>query len=69
MPAAERSASLTPELQEELEARMLKASKDNRISCSMALALAKSLGISAADVGKTANRLNIRISKCQLGCF
>ena len=48
---------------------MLKASKDNRISCSMALALARSLGISTADVGKTANRLNIRISKCQLGCF
>lgn len=60
---------LTPEQLEQLEKRLLKASKENRILCSSALAIAKTLGISPNEVGKYANKLNIKISKCQLGCF
>jgi hypothetical protein len=60
---------LTPEQQGELEQRLHKASRENRIHCSSALAIAKSFGITAAEVGKTANKLKIKISKCQLGCF
>ena len=67
MPETEKS--LTPDQQEELEQLLHKASRENRIHCSSALAIAKSLGIPAAEVGKSANRLKIRISKCQLGCF
>jgi LAO/AO transport system kinase len=69
MPETEKTTALTPEQQGELEQRLHKASRENRIHCSSALAIAKSLGIPAAEVGKTANKLNIRISKCQLGCF
>ena len=61
--------AITPEQQGELEHRLHKASRENRINCSSALAIAKSLGIQAAEVGETANRLKIKISKCQLGCF
>ena len=60
---------LTAEQQAEVVNRIHKASKENRIHCSSALAIAKSLGIPPGEVGKAANRLKIRISKCQLGCF
>ncbi len=60
---------LAPEQQGELEKRLHKASRESRIHCSSALAIAKSLGVTAAEVGKTANKLKIKISKCQLGCF
>ena len=61
--------TLTPEQQNELEDRLHKASHEDRVPCTSGLAIAKSMGIPAAEVGKTADRINIRIKKCQLGCF
>ena len=69
MPGEEQATSLSPEQQGELENRLHKASKENRIHCSSALAIAKSLGVTPKEVGRTANKVNIKISKCQLGCF
>ena len=69
MQEAEKDTSLSTEQQEELEKRLHKATREDRIQCSSALAIARSLGIPPGEVGKTANKLNIRISKCQLGCF
>jgi LAO/AO transport system kinase len=69
MPEVKKSAFLNHEQQEKLKDRLHKASEDNRILCSSALAIAKSLGIPPGEVGKAANKLNIKISKCQLGCF
>ena len=66
---AELSHPMTPEQQAELENRLHEASKENRVLCSSALAIAKSLDISAGEVGKAANNLELKISKCQLGCF
>jgi LAO/AO transport system kinase len=63
------SPHLTLEQEEELEKRLLQAAHENRILCSAALGIAKTLGIPANEVGKAANRLKIKISKCQLGCF
>ncbi len=60
---------LTPEQQAELEDRLQKAARQNRINCAGALAIAKTLGIPPAEVGAAANRLKIKISNCQLGCF
>jgi LAO/AO transport system kinase len=65
----EQQTFLTPVQQEKLGKRLSKAAKDNRIQCSSAFAIAKSLGIPPGEVGKAANKLNIKISKCQLGCF
>ena len=69
MPETENATALTPQQQGELEQRLYNASRENRIHCSSALAIAKSLGVPTAEVGRTANKLKIRISKCQLGCF
>lgn len=69
MPATSKPASLNQEQQKKLEDHLHKAAKDNRILCSSALAIAKSLKIPPAEVGKAANKLKIKISKCQLGCF
>jgi len=63
MSESEQTTSLALELQEKLEQRILLAAKENRILCSAALAIAKSLGVPPGEVGKTANKLNIRISK------
>ena len=60
---------ITSEQQEELESCLLKASRDDRVPCATALAIAESLEIPEAEVGKTADKLNIRIKKCLLGCF
>lgn len=65
----ENQTSLTPEKQRELEVQLHKAAKENRILCTSALAIAKSLNIPSSEVGKAANLLKIKISKCQLGCF
>jgi hypothetical protein len=62
-------APLTDEQQKEIEKLVRGAAKDNRILCSGALAIAKSLGIPSREVGRIANELNIKISKCQHGCF
>ena len=60
---------LSPEVQAKLEEQLTKASRDKRIQCARALAIAKNLGLPPGEVGKAANRLKIKISKCQLGCF
>ncbi len=69
MQEGEKDSTISLEQQKELETRLQKAAKENRIPCSSAFAIAKSLGIPLGEVGKAANKLNIRISKCQLGCF
>ena len=60
---------ITPEQEEQLANRLLKASHEKRIPCASAMDIAKSLGIPLAEVGRTADKLKIRIKKCQLGCF
>jgi hypothetical protein len=60
---------LTSAQQEELETRQYKTSQEGRVPCASCIAIEKSLGIPTAEVGKTANKLNIIISKCQLSCF
>ena len=69
MKNSEKNTALTTAQLDKLEQHLYEISKENRIHCSTALAIAKSLGIPAGEVGKAANRLKIKISKCQLGCF
>jgi hypothetical protein len=45
-----------------------KAIKGN-LSCLVARMIAEELSVSYKTVGKTADRLNIKIINCQLGCF
>ena len=69
MPESSHAATLSAAKQEELEKRLQKTARDNRIPCAGAFAIAKAMNIPAAEVGRAANKLKIRISKCQLGCF
>ena len=48
---------------------VLKRSKEKDLPCAVAFEIAKELGVEAAEVGKTVDLLNIRLSKCQLGLF
>ena len=42
---------------------------DGRLRCAQAFKLSEEHGVSLADIGKAANRVNVKISHCQLGCF
>ena len=42
---------------------------DKKLSCSDAFKIAEENGISAAEVGKTCDEMDVKIKGCQLGCF
>ena len=65
----EKQTNITPEQQAELEKRLTSNAKDGRIHCSSAQAIAKSLNLNYYVVGNAADKLKLKISKCQLGCF
>lgn len=43
--------------------------KNNELACAKAFKIADELNVSAAEVGKTADLLNMKLVKCQLGLF
>ena len=52
-------------LEEELEASLV----NGKLPCAVAFKIARKLKVAPRKVGDTANRLDIRIVNCQLGCF
>lgn len=46
-----------------------KRTKSGSLPCAVAFDIAKEIGVSAAEVGKTLDLLNFRLAKCQLGLF
>ena len=52
-------------LEEELKASLV----DGRLPCAVAFKIARKLEVPPKQVGEAANRLNIKIAGCQLGCF
>ncbi len=42
---------------------------NGKLPCAVAFKIARKLKVSPKQVGDAANRLNIKISNCQLGCF
>ena len=48
---------------------ILKHAKNEKIPCAVAFEIAKALKISAELVGKTADLMNFKLTKCQLGLF
>lgn len=52
-----------------LEQALKSRAEDNHIYCETALATAAEFGVSPSVVGKALNRLEIKIARCQLGCF
>ena len=43
--------------------------KNNELACAKAFKIADELSVSAAEVGETADLLNMKLVKCQLGLF
>ena len=61
---------------EQLVDAVLKSAKKNeesddrkRLVCVEAFELAKEHGVNVIEIGRICNQNNIRICKCQLGCF
>jgi hypothetical protein len=63
------SASLNEGLRNLIKKRIIEAAQNGRLQCSGALSIASSLGVPAKNVGDVADELQIKISKCQMGCF
>ena len=52
-------------LEEELKASLV----NGRLPCAVAFKIARKLKVTPRQVGNTANKLDIKIVSCQLGCF
>ncbi len=61
----EEVKSLDRTLEEEIRASLI----DGRLPCAVAFKIARKLKVSPRQVGDAANKLNIKIAGCQLGCF
>ncbi len=62
-PESRNDTNLT--LEEELQASLV----NGRLPCAVAFKVARKLKVSPRQVGETANKLDIKIVSCQLGCF
>lgn len=54
---------------EQIEKLILAAQTDMRIPCPAALHIAEECGVSSTKVGEILDRLGIKVTSCQLGCF
>lgn len=52
-----------------IEELLMKKSGEGMLTCSEARKIAEELGVPYKEVGKTANKLNIKIKNCELSCF
>jgi hypothetical protein len=53
----------------ELEEKITSSLVDDQLPCPGAFKIAKELKVGLREVGETADKLGIKISSCQLGCF
>jgi hypothetical protein len=60
-----KSSDMEWRLEQELKASLV----NGKIPCPVAFKIGRRLKVSPREVGDMANRLNIKISNCQLGCF
>lgn len=59
------SGEIDRALEDEIRASLV----NGKLPCAVAFRIAKKLKVSPRQVGDAANRLKIKISGCQLGCF
>lgn len=53
----------------QLERTLKSRAENGRIDCRVAFEVANELGVPLDVVGKTINKLGIKLAHCQLGCF
>ena len=56
-------------LNQDIKDQIMSRTKNNEIPCALAHKIAADLNVSPAEVGKTADLLEMRLVKCQLGLF
>lgn len=56
-------------MENKLEAKMKAALVNGKLPCPAAFQIAKEMNMTPKQVGEAANKFNIRIASCQLGCF
>lgn len=52
-----------------LDAEIQKSMVDKKLPCAVAFRIARDMKVTPKQVGDACNRLKIKISNCQLGCF
>jgi len=57
------------ENRKQLEETILKKSKEGKLPCAACFKIAEDFGISKKEMGEILNRIKVKISQCQLGCF
>ena len=57
------------QLNERIKDQIYRQAKNNELPCALAFKIADELNVSAAEVGKTSDLLEIMLVKCQLGLF
>jgi len=65
----ENPAGLSPEKLAELEKAVKTSLKDGYLACPVAWSLAKKSNVPRIAVGAITDKLGVRITDCQLGCF
>ncbi len=65
----ENPGNLSAEELARLETAVKAAMKDGSVACPSGWRVATDLGVSRLDVGAMIDRLGIRVTDCQLGCF
>ena len=56
---------MTKELDEKIRASLV----NGKLPCAVAFKIANQLNVGTKEVGEACNKLNLKISSCQLGCF
>jgi hypothetical protein len=56
-------------VESELDKRIKSSLVNGKLPCAVAFKIARELKVGPKAVGQAANRLSIKISSCQLGCF
>jgi len=52
-----------------LEEALVAEARDGRIACAAVFRIAAARGIQVAEAGRAVQRLRIKLTGCQLGCF
>ena len=53
----------------DLDGRLMDRLRDGQLPCAFAFRLATEMGMASAELGAAADRLGVRVSRCQLGLF
>lgn len=53
----------------DLDSRLMDRLRDGQLPCAFAFQLAAEMGLAPGEIGAAADRLGVRISRCQLGLF